>query len=54
MSNKGIGKGLAALLGNMKEEETIAEKSESTVSREIMNVDISLIDTNPAVLCNQQ
>ncbi|UKI14843.1 MAG: hypothetical protein L6V85_02230 [Clostridiales bacterium] len=26
MSNKGIGKGLAALLGNMKEEETIAEK----------------------------
>ena len=47
MSNKGIGKGLAALLGNMKEEETIAEKSESAVSREIMNVDISLIDTNP-------
>ena len=47
MSNKGIGKGLAALLGNMKEEETIAEKSESDVSREIMNVDISLIDTNP-------
>lgn len=27
MSNKGIGKGLAALLGNMKEEETIAEKA---------------------------
>src|SRR5574344_186667 len=47
MSNKGIGKGLAALLGNMKEEETIAEKSESAVSREIMNVDISLSDTNP-------
>lgn len=47
MSNKGIGKGLAALLGNMKEEEMIAEKSESAVSREIMNVDISLIDTNP-------
>ncbi|MDD7245289.1 MAG: ParB/RepB/Spo0J family partition protein [Eubacteriales bacterium] len=47
MSNKGLGKGLAALLGNLQEEEAAAEMTESAKTREVMDVDISLIDTNP-------
>lgn len=47
MSNKGLGKGLAALLGNLQEEEASAEMTESAKTREVMDVDISLIDTNP-------
>lgn len=47
MSNKGLGKGLAALLGNLQEEEAAAEMTESSKTREVMDVDISLIDTNP-------
>lgn len=47
MSNKGLGKGLAALLGNLQEEESAAEMTESAKTREVMDVDISLIDTNP-------
>lgn len=47
MSNKGLGKGLAALLGNLQEEEAAAEMTESAKTREVMDVDIFLIDTNP-------
>ncbi|MEG1791754.1 MAG: ParB/RepB/Spo0J family partition protein [Clostridia bacterium] len=47
MSNKGLGKGLAALLGNLHEEEVAAEVSVAQQSREVIDVDISLIDTNP-------
>ena len=47
MSNKGLGKGLAALLGNLQEEEAAVEMTESAKTREVMDVDISLIDTNP-------
>lgn len=47
MSNKGLGKGLAALLGNLQEEEAVTELAESFKSREVLEIDISLIDTNP-------
>lgn len=47
MSNKGLGKGLAALLGNIQEEEVSKEVASAQQNREVMDVDISLIDTNP-------
>lgn len=47
MSNKGLGKGLAALLGNLPSDEAEQEISEQVKSSEVISVDLSLIDTNP-------
>lgn len=47
MSNKGLGKGLAALLGNIQEDELSAGNSSNQQTREVVEIDISLIDTNP-------
>jgi ParB-like partition proteins len=47
MSNKGLGKGLAALLGNLHEDDVENEVSAEGQNREVVEVDISLIDTNP-------
>ncbi len=47
MSNKGLGKGLAALLGNIQEEDVAKEVATAQQNREVIDVDISLIDTNP-------
>lgn len=47
MSNKGLGKGLAALLGNIQEEDVAKEVATAQQNREVIEVDISLIDTNP-------
>lgn len=47
MSNKGLGKGLAALLGNIREEEFAVQPEELEKENGVNEIDISLIDTNP-------
>lgn len=47
MSNKGLGKGLAALLGDLQEEEASVENTDTAKTREVMEISLSLIDPNP-------
>lgn len=47
MGNKGLGSGLAALLGNLQEEEAEKEISEKAKAGEVLEINLSLIDANP-------
>ncbi len=47
MSNKGLGKGLAALLGDLQEEESAVENGDMFKGREVLEISLSQIDPNP-------